>query len=346
VEHPVSDGGEGLVDVLAGAMGGAIVATEVVGPLPGQRVTAQWGISPDGSTAIIEMAQAAGLLLVSPGRRDPRIATTYGVGELIRAALDRGVRSLIIGIGGSATNDGGAGMAEALGARFFDSAGAPLERGGAHLKRLAAIDLQNLDPRLASVTVDVACDVRNPLLGEAGASAVYGPQKGASPEDVLRLDEALAAYRDVIRETLGIDVQVIPGSGAAGGLGAGLAAFCHARLRRGIDIVLDATGFDERLRAADLVITGEGTIDAQTWAGKAISGILERAHRVSRPVVAVVGIMAGRPDDFLGEGGLLAITQLVNASTPQENAMHNAPGLLQIRTRELLSHLPGVSSPS
>ena len=341
---PISDGGEGLVDVLVPAFRGEFVHSRVSGPLPDQEVVARWGIGADGKTAIVEMAEAAGLLLVPPDRRDPKRTTTFGVGQLLVSALDRGVDSIIIGIGGSATNDGGAGMAEALGVRFLDVAGTPLERGGAALLGLASIDVRGLDRRLKRVNIDVACDVNNPLVGPNGASAVFGPQKGGTPADVELLNRALDRYREVLAGPLGIDVQMIPGSGAAGGLGAGLAAFCNARLKRGIDIVLDATGFDEQLRNADLVITGEGKIDMQTRYGKTIAGVMERARRYGKPVIAVVGSVEGKSDDYIGGEGMLDMISLVNDSTSIQQAMASAGNLVQRRTRELLLRLIGTGS--
>jgi glycerate kinase len=313
----------------------------VSGPLPGQLVEAHWGYAPATRTAVIEMAEASGLLLVPSGRRDPKLTTTRGVGELIRKALEEGARTIIVGIGGSATTDGGAGMAEALGVRFLDAAGAPLPQGGAALGRLRAIDRTEAHPGLREARVIVACDVRNPLTGPEGAAAVFGPQKGATPEDVALLDGALENYRRVVLEATGIDVQTVPGSGAAGGLGAGLLAFCGAELQSGIDVVLDATHFDDSLRLADLVLTGEGRIDAQSGSGKAVSGILKRAQAAGKPVLAIVGSVAGRPEEFTGPGGFQGIITLVNAETTPEEALARAAPLLRLRTRELILSMLG-----
>ncbi len=244
---PVADGGEGTVQALVDATGGRIVEQVVTGPL-GEPVTAFFGILGDDRTAAIEMAACAGLPLVSPSRRDPRITTTYGVGELILAALEMGSRNFIIGIGGSATNDGGAGMAQALGASLVDAQGQQIERGGAALAVLEHISIDGMDPRLQDCSFDVACDVTNPLCGPMGASAVYGPQKGATPEMVVQLDAALARYAGVIERDLGLSVRDIPGAGAAGGLGAGLLAFVHATLRPGAHIVLEAVRLEEQLQ--------------------------------------------------------------------------------------------------
>jgi len=336
IKHPISDGGEGLVDILTPALNGTFVTTEVSGPFPGQRAKARWGLSGDQSTGIIEMAEAAGLTLAPPGKRDPKIATTYGVGELIRAALDAGVTSLIIGIGGSATNDGGAGMAEALGVRFMNESGQPLGRGGAALAALDCIDVSDKDPRVDQIEIIVASDVQNTLCGELGASAVYGPQKGASPRDVKVLDAALFRYGEVLQSALGIDVLSIPGGGAAGGLGAGLAAFCGAQLRRGIDVVFHVTNFDGHLLSADLVITGEGKIDEQVRFGKALAGVIERAQRAGVPVAAVVGSVDGKRESFVDGQFLADLESLVDANATTEQAMRNASSLISQKTEALL----------
>jgi glycerate kinase len=286
--------------------------------------------------ALIEMAEAAGLPLVPLDRRDPKVTTTYGVGELIKAALDAEISSVIIGIGGSATNDGGAGMAEALGVRFFDSSGNPVGRGGAALLNVAGVDIRGKDPRLNSVEVLVACDVQNTLCGELGASAVYGPQKGATLSDVALLDKALERYGTMIRSEMGIDVLEIPGGGAAGGLGAGLVAFCAGTLMRGIDLVLRVTEFEDRLHGVDLVITGEGKIDRQMQFGKALSGVIERARRCGVPVVAVVGAIEGPREQFINNDFLADLESLVDAQTSETDAIHNASMLLSEKTKVLL----------
>ncbi|GAC1350511.1 MAG: glycerate kinase [Ktedonobacteraceae bacterium] len=285
---PVADGGEGTVQTLVDATGGTIVQQTVTGPL-GTPVEAFFGLLGDGSTAAIEMAAAAGLPLVPPDQRDPRITTTYGVGELIRAALDHGCHNFIIGIGGSATNDGGAGMAQALGAALLTDEGKAIARGGAALATLSHISIERLDARIQDCTVQVACDVNNPLYGPGGASAVYGPQKGATPEMVAELDAALAHYAAIIERDLGLAVSNVPGAGAAGGLGAGLMTFLHATLRPGAQIVLEAVHLEERLRAADLVITAEGQLDSQTAYGKSVGAVASMAKRFGLPVLALAG---------------------------------------------------------
>ena len=288
VHVPMADGGEGTMQSLVDATGGEIFTLTVSGP-DGNPVTASYGILGDGRTAVIEMASASGLDLVAESSRDPRTASTYGTGQLVRACLDRGVSRLVLGLGGSATNDAGEGFARALGARFLDAQGAELPPGGAALARLASIDVSGLDPRLATLIIDVACDVTNPLCGPSGASAVYGPQKGADASAVVELDAALARFADVAAADLGRQVATIPGAGAAGGLGAGLLAFTAGVLHRGVDIVIDHTGLKEKVAAADLVVTGEGRIDSQTQFGKTPFGVARVARAAGKPVIGIAG---------------------------------------------------------
>ena len=266
MEVPMADGGEGTVQSLIDATSGEKVSVTVTGPL-GQPVEAFFGILGDGKTAVIEMASASGLALVPPEKRDPRVTTTRGTGELLLAAAARGCHKAIVGIGGSATNDGGAGMAQAVGVRLLDAKGEELPPGGAALVQLHTVDVSQLDARVVAMEIVVASDVTNPLCGPNGASAVYGPQKGATPAMVAELDAALAHYAEVIADQLGRSVRDLPGAGAAGGLGAGLLAFFPARMRRGVDIVIEVVGLREAMRSADLVITGEGGIDSQTAFG-------------------------------------------------------------------------------
>jgi glycerate kinase len=298
---PIADGGEGTVDALVAATRGRVEERTVRGPL-GEPVRARFGVLGDGATAVVEVAAASGLPLVPPGRRDPRLTTTYGTGELVRAALDAGLRRLVVGLGGSATNDGGTGLARALGVRFLDAAGRDLPEGGAALARLERIELGGLDPRLAEASVVAACDVDNPLTGPRGASAVYGPQKGATPEAVAELDAALGRYARVAREATGRDVASTPGAGAAGGLGAGLLFFTPATLRPGVGIVLEATRFDALLAGADLVLTGEGRTDAQTAMGKAPVGVAAAARRHGVPVVCLSGSLGEGWEEVLALG--------------------------------------------
>jgi glycerate kinase len=283
---PMADGGEGTTQALVDALGGSLISAAVTGPM-GERVVAHWGFLSDSVTAVIEMAAASGLGLVPPEKRNPELATTYGTGELIRHALEKGCRRFIVGIGGSATNDGGAGMAQALGARLLDAGGRPIAFGGAALADLERIDTMALDQRLADCDILLACDVDNPLCGPKGASCVYGPQKGASREMVARLDSALAHYAGVIERDLGIDIRDVPGAGAAGGLGAGLMVFLKARLQPGVEVIIQATGLVERLKDASLVFTGEGRIDSQTACGKTAVGVARKAKEFGLPVIAI-----------------------------------------------------------
>ena len=298
---PIADGGEGTVEALVAATHGELSHARVTGPL-GEPLTAHWGVLGDGRTAVIEMAAASGLPLIPHDRRDPRVATTLGTGELIRAALDAGLRKIIIGIGGSATNDGGAGMARALGARFTDAAGHNLPEGGAALARLATIHLEGLDPRLAEAEIVVACDVDNPLCGARGASAVFGLQKGATPEMVAELDAALAHYAQIAERATGRPIAESPGAGAAGGLGAGLRFFTPAVLRPGVEIVLEAVGFDARVKDAAFVLTGEGRTDFQTAFGKAPVGVAKAAKRYRVPVFCISGGLGEGADEILAQG--------------------------------------------
>jgi glycerate 2-kinase len=323
---PIADGGEGTVQALVDATNGKIIQQTVTGPL-GKPVPAFFGLMGDGSTAAIEMASCAGLPLVPPDQRDPRITTTYGVGELILAALDHGSRHFIIGIGGSATNDGGAGMAQALGAALLSRQGTQIARGGAALATLAHISTSTLDPRLQECTLEVACDVTNPLCGPTGASAVYGPQKGATPEMVEELDSALAHYAQIIEQDLGMSVREIPGAGAAGGLGAGLIAFLHATLRPGAQIVFEAIHLEERIRTANLVITAEGQIDAQTAYGKSVGSVAEIAKRYGLPVLALAGSL-GDNYRVVYELGVDAVATLPSGPMTLAFAMENAAWLL------------------
>ncbi len=330
---PIADGGEGTVEALVLATGGCVIPEQVAGPL-GDTVEACWGLLGDGETAVIEMAAASGLTLVPKERRNPRATSTYGTGQLIRAALDRGIRKLIIGIGGSATNDGGAGMARALGVRFLDAGGGELADGGATLAKLARIDLTGLDPRLAATQIMVACDVDNPLCGPRGASAVYGPQKGATPEMVAELDAALAVYAAVAKAATGKDVAALPGAGAAGGLGAGLMYFTAAALRPGVEIVLEATGFAALVRDAALVITGEGNTDFQTAHGKAPVGVAKVAKQFGVPAVCLSGGL-GKGCDAVLEQGVDALMSVVPQPMTLEDCMCSAAELISAGTARL-----------
>lgn len=322
---PMADGGEGTVEALVDATCGQIITTDVTGPL-GESIAAKWGILGDGVTGIIEAAAASGITLVPPGKLNPLITTTYGTGELIRAALNAGCRKLIVGIGGTATNDGGAGMAQALGVRLLDNRGKELPRGGAALAKLDRIDVSGLDRRLAECHVVSACDVTNPLCGELGASVVYGPQKGASEEMCRRLDEALSHYAGVIKADLGIEVMDLPGAGAAGGLGAGLVAFLGSELLPGIDIVIEFVGLVDHLGDASLVFTGEGRIDGQTLFGKTVSGVFSKAKALRIPTVAIVGEVTNSSDVY--QSGIDAVLSIAPGPVSLEKSMADAASLI------------------
>jgi glycerate 2-kinase len=287
-EVPMADGGEGTALALVAATHGRFLESPVTGPL-GEPVLARFGLLADGSTAVIEMAAASGLVLVPHHRRNPLIATTRGTGELLLAAIGAGVRRIILGIGGSATNDGGAGLAQALGYRLLDADDRDLKPGGGELGRLARIDPSDRRKELDLVEIAVACDVTNPLCGPTGASAVYGPQKGASPQMIELLDRNLAHLAEIVARDLGIAIKDLPGSGAAGGLGGGLVAFASGKLARGVDLVIDAVGLVDRLRGADLCLTGEGKIDGQSAFGKTIVGVAGLARSLGCPTLALAG---------------------------------------------------------
>ena len=324
---PMADGGEGTVQSLVDATSGEILTTRVLDPL-GNRIDAQYGVLGDGVTAVIEMAAASGLTLVPPDKRDPRVTTTYGTGELIRAALAHGCRKLIIGIGGSATNDGGAGMAQALGAKLLSTSGEQIEQGGGSLATLSSIDLSELDTRIAETETVVACDVNNPLTGKQGASHVYGPQKGATPEMIEALDANLVYFDKIVQRDLSKSVGHVPGAGAAGGLGAGLMAFLDASLKSGIEIVTEATQLSKRFTEADLVITGEGQINFQTVFGKTPVGVAKVAKTYDLPVIAIAGSIADNSDGVY-DAGIDAMIDIVPEPMSLENAIENATTLIE-----------------
>jgi glycerate kinase len=295
VKIPMADGGDGTVQCLVNDTGGEILRKKVIGPL-GDEVLASYGILGDKKTAVIEMAEASGLTLVPENKRNPLITTTYGTGQLIKAALDQGCRKMIIGIGGSATNDGGAGMLQALGVKLLDREGKEIGFGGGELKEVFRIDTKYLDNRLSETKVLIASDVSNPLCGPKGAARIYGPQKGATPEIIEELDKSLAHFAEIIKRDLNKDVKDIPGAGAAGGLGASLMAFLDAELRPGIKIIIEVVKLEQAIKDADLVITGEGKIDSQTIYGKAPIGVAKIAKKYNIPVVAVAAIISDDAD--------------------------------------------------
>ena len=333
VKLPMADGGEGTVDSMVAATGGEIVTVAVTGPL-GQPVQAFYGLLGEGETAVIEMAAASGLHLAPKAQRDPRMTTSYGTGELIQAALDRGVKTIILGIGGSATNDGGAGMMQALGARLLDENRQALPPGGAALAQLAYIDLSGVDPRLQQVSITAACDVDNPLCGANGASAVFGPQKGATPEMVTQLDAALRHYGTLLEQATGREVINTPGAGAAGGMGAALLGMLNARLRPGIEIVIETLQLEEALRDADLVITGEGRLDSQSIHGKTPIGVARVAKRFGLPVIGIAGSLS-KDYQVVHQHGIDAAFSVLDRVVSLEEALAEAADNLEVTARNV-----------
>ena len=329
---PVADGGDGTLQSLVDSSGGEVRTARAIDPL-GREIEVEWGALGDGTTAVIEMARSSGLALLGTHERDPLNSTTYGVGQVMKAALDAGFTRFIIGIGGSATNDGGAGMAQALGARLLAADGNDLPPGGAALARLDRIDVSGFDNRLAGASIEVACDVNNPLCGPTGASAIFGPQKGASADDVAELDAALNRFGEIAKRDLGSDVSEIPGAGAAGGLGAGLMAFANAQLRLGADIVLEAVGLDEKLDGADLVIVGEGQFDRSTVFNKSPVAVAQRARQRGIPVIGIAGSL-GAGYREVHEHGIDAVFSLVNGPMTLSEAMADTERLVSTATEE------------
>lgn len=334
IELPLADGGEGTVENMVYSTKGQTRLVQVNDPL-GRPIRAVYGILGDDATVIIEMAQASGLPLLRPDERNPLITSSFGTGELIVHALNEGYRKFIIGLGGSATNDGGVGMLKALGASFYDQDGVLLPKGGASLEKLSYMDLSGLDKRLQESTFTIASDVNNPLCGANGASAVFGPQKGATPEMVQRLDMALSHFADVVEKQLGVDVRHLPGSGAAGGMGAGLLAFLHAEFKSGIELVMDAIQFEQNIQVADLIITGEGKLDEQTMAGKVIAGVCKKAKPYQIPTIAICGGME-LTSEQMDEIGLLAGFSIVPKPCSLDEAMEQAEGWVQERVEQII----------
>lgn len=337
VKLPVADGGEGTVEAMVAATQGRVIHVPVTGPL-GEPVDGFYGLSGDERCAFIEMAAASGLELVPPSQRNPLKTTSWGTGELIRHALDAGVKHIIIGIGGSATNDGGAGMVQALGAKLLDASQEPIGPGGGELVNLAHIDVSGLDQRLKSCRIEVACDVTNPLIGEEGATAVFGPQKGATPEMIVTLDNALAHYAQVIAHDLDRDVVSLSGGGAAGGMGAALHAFCGAQLRQGIEIVTDALRLADQVADADLVITGEGRIDSQTIHGKVPVGVAKVAKRFNKPVIGIAGSLTADVG-VVHDHGIDAVFSVIYTICSLEDALENASANVQMAARNIAAVL-------
>ena len=333
IKCPMADGGEGTIEAVLAACNGEWKSARVAGPL-GTEVEASWGWLESSRTAIIEMATASGLQLLSLEQRDARITTTYGTGQLISQALDAGAQRIILAIGGSATNDGGSGMLAALGARFLDADEQALLAGGLALAQLARIDLRGFDPRLGDVRVEIAADVDNPLCGPNGASAIFGPQKGASPEQVLALDAALGRFADHSAQVLGTDLRDEPGSGAAGGMGFAAKAYLRASFRAGVEVVADLAGLEQAMSGADLVITGEGRFDAQTLRGKTPFGVARIAQRQSVPVIVLAGTL-GEGYEHLYDHGISAAFSVVSGPCTLSDACANAASLLHDRARDL-----------
>ncbi|MCF7528782.1 glycerate kinase [Neisseria lisongii] len=322
VKIPMADGGEGTVQSLIDATQGRLKTVAVTAPL-GNTVEADFGISGDGKTAVIEMAAASGLHLVAPEQRNPLLTTSYGTGELILAALDEGVEKIILGIGGSATNDGGAGMLQALGVSFTDKSGKEIPFGGGNLHQITQADFSRLDSRLQHTQIEVACDVDNPLCGEKGAAAVFGPQKGATPQIVAELDSALEHFADIIADCCGTDIRNHAGAGAAGGMGGGLLTLPNVRLQSGIQIVMETVNLAAHIREADLVITGEGRMDAQSIHGKTPVGVAQTAKQYGKPVIAVVGCL--REDyEVVYEHGIDAVFPIIRQTAPLEHVLAEA----------------------
>ncbi|TCK07218.1 glycerate kinase [Marinobacterium mangrovicola] len=330
---PVADGGEGTSEALVNATDGQWFSAEVSDPL-GRLMEARWALLGDGETAVIDAAAASGLDLLTPESRNPWLTTTRGTGELILAALDQGAKRFIIGLGGSATNDAGAGMLQALGARLLDQQGQELQPGGGALSELAQIDLSDFDPRLQQVSFEIACDVDNPLIGENGASAIFGPQKGADPEMVLALDANLGHFGQLVERTLDKQVINAPGAGAAGGLGAAFLACFNASLKSGVDIVLDAVNIEHHLGDAQLVITGEGRIDGQSLRGKTPIGVARRARKYGVPVVALAGSV-GRDIDAVYDEGITAVFSIVPGVCSLDEALKQGPDNLRFAAESL-----------
>lgn len=322
VKVPMADGGEGTVEALVYATFGKMKKVFVTGPLGERKVSATYGVLGDGKRAIIEMAEASGIQLIKRELRNPLITTTYGTGELILDAVESGIKHIIIGIGGSATNDGGAGMLQALGVSLLDKEGKELGFGGAELLRLYKIDLTNLDKRLTDIRFEVACDVKNPLVGKNGASYVFGKQKGGTPEMIELLDKALTNYAEVIKRDLAIDIKKVEGAGAAGGLGAALLVFLNGKLEKGIELIIKHTDFEEKIKGADFIFTGEGSIDSQTIFGKTPMGIASVAKRNSIRTIAFVGKIEEGCEN-LYDVGMTSIFSIMRGVDNLEGALKN-----------------------
>ncbi|NNH00592.1 glycerate kinase [Acinetobacter sp. ANC 5414] len=338
IQVPMADGGEGTVDALVSCLNGQMIDCEVTGPLSTQKVKTYFGLIEEGQTAVIEMAKANGIHLLEPSQRNPLLTTTFGTGEMIKAALDLGVSKIIMGLGGSITNDAGAGMAQALGAKFLDAHNTEVAVGGGQLDQIRTIDISGLDARLKQVEIMIASDVNNPLTGINGASHVFGPQKGATPEMVQQLDQNLTHFAELVAQQLNIDVKDIAGVGAAGGLGFGLMAFAGASIRSGVELVIEQTQLAEKIAQADYVFTGEGKIDFQTKFGKTLFGVAQVAKRLNKPVIAFAGLV-GDGIDELYDLGFTQIIGINPSGCTLEDAMQNAERYLEDAVVTVLNQL-------
>jgi glycerate 2-kinase len=340
---PMADGGEGTVEALVTATGGLIHEVDTLDPLM-RPIKAKYGILGNGEVAVIEMAAASGLALVKPEKRNPLLTSTFGTGLIIKHVLEQGYKKIILGIGGSATNDGGAGMTQALGFRLFDGVDKEIGQGGGFLDNLAGIDSSHVNPILGELQISVACDVTNPLCGPNGASAIYGPQKGANSQMVAQLDAGLRHYAEIIKKDLNKDVADIPGAGAAGGLGAGLIAFTNATLAPGFQIISDLTNLEESIAYCDLIFTAEGKIDHQTQFGKTPAGVAKLAKKYNKPLIALAGLIGPGTED-LHELGISAIFSIANGPISMEESMTNASSLLEKKAEQVMRlFLAGISS--
>lgn len=338
IHVPMADGGEGTVDALVSCLNGQMVDCEVTGPLSTQKVKTYFGLIEEGQTAVIEMAKANGIHLLEPSQRNPLLTTTFGTGELIKAALDLGVSKIIIGLGGSITNDAGAGMAQALGTKFLDAHRTEVAGGGGQLDQIQMVDISGLDARLKQVEIVIASDVNNPLTGINGASHVFGPQKGATAEMVQQLDQNLTYFAELVSQQLNIDVKDIAGAGAAGGLGFGLMVFAGAGIRSGVELVIEQTQLAEKIAQADYVFTGEGGIDFQTKLGKTPYGVAQVAKRLNKPVIAFAGVVGDGIDELYA----LGFTQIIGINPSGftlEDAMQNAGRYLEDAVVTVLNKL-------
>ena len=334
IKVPMADGGEGTVDSLVDATQGQRVIVEVTGPL-GNKISAYYGILGNGTTAVIEMAKASGLEIVEKDKRNPMITTTFGTGELIKDALDHNVKEIIIGLGGSSTNDGGSGMAQALGAKLLDQNNHQIPFGGGNLDKLDKIDISNLDSRLQDVKIILASDVTNPLIGKDGASRVFGPQKGATPEMVEKLENNLQHYAKIVKRDLNKEVALVSGAGAAGGLGAGLIAFTTCEMRRGVDLAIEVTKLEEKIRDADYVFTGEGGTDFQTKFGKTPYGVAKLGKKYHKPVISLAGYL-GEGIDSLYSEGFTAIFGIIPGACDLSTALKNGPSNVARTTENIV----------